>query len=81
MMSTPDRDAISLSRLFRFHIVADGFPGAIHDSTGRMVKDLAFFGRTARGQGEGIAVGTMDLDAQWVHENGPVLAFEYPPEH
>ena len=36
MMSTPDRDAISLSRLFRFNIVANGSPGAIHDNTGHM---------------------------------------------
>ena len=36
MMTTPDRDAISLSRLFRFHIVANGSPGAIHDNTGHM---------------------------------------------
>ena len=36
MMSTPDRDGISLSRLFRFHIVANGSPGAIHDNTGHM---------------------------------------------
>ena len=28
--------AISLSRLFRFHIVANGSPGAIHDNTGHM---------------------------------------------
>jgi predicted amidohydrolase len=35
MMSTPDRDAISLSRLFRFHIVSNGRPGNIHDTTVR----------------------------------------------
>lgn len=57
MMTTPDRDAISLSRLFRYHIVANGSPGAIHDPTGRMVPDLK------TNPSSGIVTGTMHLDA------------------
>jgi predicted amidohydrolase len=37
MMSTPDRDAISLSRLFRFHIVANGRWECLRDLTIRIV--------------------------------------------
>ena len=29
MMNTPDRDAISLARLFRVHIVCNGKPGEV----------------------------------------------------
>merc|ERR1712110_589813 len=40
MMRTPDRDTISLARLFRFNIVANGKPGAILDSTGQVAYDM-----------------------------------------
>ena len=68
MMSTPDRDAVSLARLFRFHIVSNGSPGNIHDTTGRAVADL----KKLPAPGEpSVITGTMDLDATWVHNNGP----------
>ena len=35
MMTTPDRDAISHARMFRYHIVANGNPGQLLDTTGR----------------------------------------------
>ena len=61
MMSTPDRDAISLSRLFRFHIVANGSPGAIHDMTGNLVPDLKTVDKTSSGW---VVTGTMDV-SEW----------------
>ena len=63
MMTTPDRDAISLSRLFRYHVVANGSPGAIHDPTGRMVTDLTTATVKANGTAVGpVVTGTMHLD-------------------
>eukprot|EP01047_Picozoa_sp_COSAG01_P046829 COSAG01_NODE_4427_length_5035_cov_2.138574_6_plen_131_part_00 len=44
MMSTPDRDAISLSRLFRFHIVANGRWECLRDLTS-IVLSFSFFWR------------------------------------
>jgi predicted amidohydrolase len=64
MMSTPDRDTISAARLFRFHVVANGSPGTVLDSTGRRVEDFRRLSPAA-------SVGSMDLDATWVHENLP----------
>ena len=69
MMATPDRDAMSLARLFRFHVVANGSPGAIHDPTGHMVPDLKTIGEDGAGW---VVTGTMDLDASWL---APIEAF------
>ena len=60
----PDRDTISAARLFRFHVVANGSPGTVLDSTGRQVDDFHQLNTTA-------SIGSMDLDATWVHENLP----------
>ena len=66
-MATPDRDMISLARLFRYHIVANGHPGAIIDSTGTTVSDFKTLpGGPARQAS--VLTGTLDLDATWVHE-------------
>jgi hypothetical protein len=40
MMSTPDRDAISAARVFKYHVVANGSPGTVLDSTGRQVRTI-----------------------------------------
>ena len=96
-MATPDRDAISAARLFRFHVVANGWrvgaggnrssppargrrapraatPGAVLDTTGHVVAD---FGVIGRGDAD-VAIGSIDLDATWVHENGPALFINCP---
>ena len=79
-MQTPDRDMISLARLFRFHVVANGYPGSIVNTMGRQVDDFkalpgggAWCTNTANKliHDCGVRTGTLDLDATWVHENGP----------
>ena len=80
MMQTPDRDMISLARLYRFHIVAHGYPGSIVNGTGRQVPDFkALVGGDKWCKNTpnkiihdcGVRTGSLDLDATWVHENGP----------
>ena len=98
MMSTPDRDAISAARVFKYHVVANGSPGTVLDSTGRQVRDNPiklstegifpiklsqltlssgraqvedFHAITHNTTVDGASIGTIDLDATWVHENLP----------
>ena len=63
MMKSNDRDAISHARLFRFNVVANGFPGAVIDNTGKFAKDTTH-------HSNGMVTGTLDLDGEWAHENG-----------
>ena len=42
-MQTPDRDMISLARLFRYHIVGNGYPGDILNGMGRQVSEKRRF--------------------------------------
>ena len=74
MMSTPDRDAISAARLFRYHIVANGWktygaprpyysPGTVLDTTGTQVADFRLIGKPTPALNTSISIGTMDLDA------------------
>ena len=84
VMGAPDRDVISYSRLFRFHVVACGHSdsqggsdagiptsGMILDSTGETVADIKPLSTIGGGHKSGVVTGTLDLDAEWVHENGP----------
>ena len=79
-MQTPDRDMISLARLYRYHIVANGYPGDIVNGLGRRVDDFKVLPGGAQWCKNtpdatihdcGVRTGTLDLDATWVHENGP----------
>ena len=92
MLATPDRDAISAARLFKYNIVANGWktyggpaspavpgvparpfysPGTILDSTGRQVEDFHLIGHPTAVHNITASIGTIDLDATWVHENLP----------
>jgi predicted amidohydrolase len=78
VMGAPDRDVISYARLFRFHVVACGSrrldsahmdvkeSGMILDTTGETVSDIKVLPSK-------VVTGTVDLDAEWLHENGPGL--------
>jgi predicted amidohydrolase len=79
-MQTPDRDMISLARLYRYHIVANGYPGDIINGMGRQVDDFKALpggARLCKNTPDktihdcGVRTGTLDLDATWVHDNGP----------
>ena len=85
VMGAPDRDVQSYARLFRFHVVACGHydidrstgslpsigdSGMILDTTGETVEDIKFIPSTGTAL-TGVVTGTVDLDAEWVHENGP----------
>jgi len=78
VMGAPDRDVISYARLFRFHVVACGSrrldaghmdikeSGVILDSTGETAVDIKVLPSK-------VVTATVDLDAEWIHENGPGL--------
>jgi hypothetical protein len=81
VMGSPDRDVVGYSRLFRYHIVGCSHPsplniplnesGMILDTTGTTASDITYVPgyKTA-------AMGTVDLDAEWVNRQhmfcGPV---------
>jgi predicted amidohydrolase len=81
VMGAPDRDVISYARLFRFHVVACGSrrldsghmdikeSGMILDTTGETVADI-------KALPSKVVTGTVDLDAEWLHSNGPGLITE-----
>ena len=72
MMSTPDRDTVTMARAFRYNVVANGSPGNILDTTGRPVNDTKVVAvGLAKNASANVVTGTIDLDADWVHQNGP----------